>query len=843
MRHWLYVLLSIAAALSASAAVIEDLADGLDRDRWEVHGELASGQQADAGVRVGDAGVEFFKTAAGVSPSGSLSRTIDLFGVGELRVRFKMGEEPLVGFGFSIARDKVYYSITAADEGRFVCGGFKPFYGGPGWRPGKTYEIRLEVGDEQTHVAIVPPDGLPRPVSAYTRDIPAEWQEGDLTLKIGFISRGRPDRGDRAGTAELLSIALYEPGEPAPADVEHSTTIGGTLAKFQQLRAGQLTPSLQALVEELHAAVPAPPAAKPRFEVQAWDAGKVGGALGWSEETLDELSKAYTLLQFRGAAPGGEFLGLLRERDMGLALYVVTRQPHYTAALAESPHATTDIVLKGAVREGYANVFSGDLVELATRGTVLTVAPYAGSGVLRRVMLDSEYRISVGSDPLTRAAAAADGVFPFEQQPSVRSEPGVIGDEDGPWRNLQWNMANSTYAARHSTMASMIHRLWPGVEVTTDPIHDHARFESFRGLDLVQHWIRVHHAPRHPRSVAYYCERGRAHVRAGTGPTSVVIGPQLARGDRAVPADMLSEACWLAVAFGARGVTHWGNQGIWAEDGTFARGGNAAWERLKRLKRDVYAPHEALLLKWEPVPRRMAMLVSMTDAAHNSAGRHSGAEATENTYRALLSVGEPCDVLYEQEILDGALGSYEALVVPSLFVATAGLVERVAAFAGEGGAIITHAGSMVAEVPGARTIEQNTSPRYRDYWITKGEESLEAAEYADFLHELAVGLRELLPFAPRIAMDSTSVVANLMTDGESEYLVLVNDRRTYGTVTEELGSRVMLDEGMPVEVSVRIEGIREAFGVRDDAKYAVDEEGRIQVTLGPGWGKILRLVR
>ncbi len=783
------------------------------------------------------AGVEEGKVVFTPEAAGPIRRALETGDLREARVRFRVGDPVMVGFGVGIEAAGVSGTTSLRGDGMFGWRGPTPHYAGPRWTAESTYEVRYVFEDNGFHAQLVMADGIARTtghVERYRADLPAGWRGQPMWLTVGGAAK------DAEGRVELLEVRVLGEGDEAPdGPAAAGSTLEGSLAKYRQLREGRATEAIERTVEELRGSAADRSGDEGRFEVQAWDAQKLRPLLATDEGTR-LLAGVYTLLQMR-SPPEADVAERMRRHGLGFALYVNTRQARYEEALAGSPHVRTAVPMKGEVRER-VNVFSGDWLELSTVGTLHQIRAAAMASPLKRVLLDSEYSTGVGDDPLSAAALDADepGVPLTSFEPPSDRFTKVFADDDPVWRSAAWRSRWGVSNVGHRAIADAAGELWPGVEITTDPIDDKADLEQFRGLDLVQHWVRVHWAPRHPRSVAYYAERGRVHERNHASVRGVVIGAQLGRDNRRTPPDMLSEAGWMAVAFGARGVTHWGNQAIFNEDGGFVEGAEPAWEALRRLRAEVYDPLAERMTRWSPPPRRMAMLLSRSDAITDAGRRRTHAEATENTYRAILSTGEPCDVVYDAEVLEGRLAEYRVLIVPSLYTATESLVAQIRAFAEAGGTVVAHEGSVLKGVKGLKVLREDLAPRYRDYWIRRGEPSLLPHEYAEFLHGLAGSIGAALPFEPAIEVDSPRVVGNLLDDGEERFLVLVNDARAYGPEAEALGNRFMLDEGERVTVRVRVAG---AGGYRDGltGEAIAMEGGRAVVELEPGWGRVIRL--
>ncbi len=768
-------------------------------------------------------------------PGSRLVRGVRLAELREIHLRFAFGENTGPGWRIGLRHDADYLAIAARGDGMLAMTGFEPHYAGPRWRAGQEMELRLSFVNEMLSVAWAPLNGLPRPIKAYTRTLPREWLTGEVELFVEYME----DDEAAGGAINLSTIVYYAIGESMPDEVTVSATIAESLLRFAAIRNGELTPAMTAFVREARKTVATAHMLLERFEVQAWDGAKLLRG-GKESERLDLAAEYYTMLQFRDELPPTQVIAAMQERNLRLSLYLSTREERFRMAVARSPHVATSILVKGQRRPEVDNLFSGDFTEVAAIGTVRATLDAMRTGIFTRLMLDSEAIIRPGNDALTQAAAVMDGVPIYHEAPELPGD-GIMADDDPAFQSLRWISANSSFHVRHMAIARLAHQLSPRLAVTSDPIDDSGRLEQFSGLDSVQHWVRIHSAPRHPRSLAYWLERGRVHVRNGS-PNSIMIGPQLGRNEVPAPPDMVSEACWLAAGFGARGITHWGQQAIFQTDGSFQPGGEALWQRLIRLRNELYEPHEALLLRWQPTPRRLAMLVSNANLITRSGGRHSAESAMENAYRAILATGEPCDIIYDQEILDHhALSRYRAVIVPALHVANRSLVERLRAYGESGGTLITHRGSVLDEAPGVKLLEQELVPRYRDYWITNGEPSLEPHQYADFLSQLTRNLREMLPFTPAVQLDRDDVVANLMADGERRFLVLINGARDYGDFTRGAGHRWMLDAGKATIVRVHMDGVTHYSDLSSGNSVEADIDGVATLSLQPGWGAILQL--
>jgi hypothetical protein len=341
----------------------------------------------------------------------------------------------------------------------------------------------------------------------------------------------------------------------------------------------------------------------------------------------------------------------------------------------------------------------------------------------------------------------------------------------------------------------------PGVKVTTDPLADGYCYGQYGGLDIYQDWIRVHRAPRDPLGVAYRIERLKAQVRH-FGRGEVWVGPQLGTADGedryAAPADQIEEALWLAAAFGARGVTMWGYNAIRRDKAVDV----AAWKRVKRFHDLLYKTRPQLLGATD-VPRICAVLFSKANVVYATRPYYEVDENYENFYRNLLTAHVQADVVYDEDVLEGKLSSYRVLFLPGIEASTAELDAKIAEFEAAGGRVVRVGYSGIF---------------YRDYDIVAGRCSATYDFYAEHPEPISLyphqyrqwrriraaaiwaGVADLMT----VTCDNPDVVMNLIQSGGKRYIVLVNDRRTYGPWTKAIGYKIAEDKGLGARAKLTI---------------------------------------
>jgi len=379
-------------------------------------------------------------------------------------------------------------------------------------------------------------------------------------------------------------------------------------------------------------------------------------------------------------------------------------------------------------------------------------------------------------------------------------ENGGDVSEADPVRFLRWFDSEADEGVTNRIAADAARSQRQGILVTTDPINDGYTYGQYRGMEILQDWVRVHRAPRDPLGLAYHVERLKAHLRRSGG-GEIWIGPQLGSGESdgtvyAAPADQFEEALWLAVAFGARGITCWGCNTIRPENAL----DRDTWSRVRKF-RDRLLGDYPWVLSAADAPRKCAVLLSKANQVLSGRVYYEVEENYEHLYRLLLTAHVPTDVLYDDDVLEGALSRYEALFLPGIEYLTPALEGAIEDFKNAGGRVI--------HVP-------FIALQYKDYEITKGnfDEDLDPAlpgktnllphQYREFRHIYAARLFTTVADLMEATCDNPDVILNVVEVDDRRRVILVNDSRTYGAWTEERGYRWCEDEGLTATGAVTV---------------------------------------
>jgi hypothetical protein len=375
-------------------------------------------------------------------------------------------------------------------------------------------------------------------------------------------------------------------------------------------------------------------------------------------------------------------------------------------------------------------------------------------------------------------------------------DAGVTAD---PVRFRQWYDSSAGDVVINRIAADTARALRPGLLACTDPLSDGCTYGQFDAMDILQNWFRIHGAPRDPLTAAVSGERLKAH-RRHKGSGEIWMGPQLgsksAGGKYAAPADAFEEALWLSVAFGARGITCWGYDTLrWDNERDLD-----TWGRLRKF-RDTLLGKFPWILEAEDAPRVCAVLMSKTNLTLTDHVYYEIDYNYGHFYNALLTAHVPTDVLYDEDVLGGALGRYKALFLPGIEHLTPELESAIADFEKNGGRVIRW--------PFIRLI-------YLDYEITKGNfrEKIDVSnpgsgnllphQYREWRRYTAGKLFEKVADLMEVRCDNPDVIINVVEARGRKRVLLVNDSRTYGQWCVERGFRWSEDAGKPATAKVTI---------------------------------------
>jgi len=550
-------------------------------------------------------------------------------------------------------------------------------------------------------------------------------------------------------------------------------------------------------------------AGAPVFHIQLWDAQKTD----WRGEALDDLAaNGFTVVQNgwdKSLFPTRSVLDQVSRHGLLYGAYINTRYMFSKEATpGERDKAHYAVEAGGKKSTSELNTFDPIYQEVVRRGIAKGLKSVQGSKGLFKIMLNSEHGAPMSYDGLTEEEAAEAGVVKEGQKMplydrGVSKTPKNDNAAD-PYRFLRWFDNEGGDRAINRVAVDAIRRADPSIHTTTDPLMDGYTYGQYRTMDILQDWIRVHRAPRDPLSIVYRVERMKAHIRHDArawrgGVRQIWIGPQLGTSTKeeqyAAPKDVLQEAMWLAVAFGARGLTFWGYDSVQMSE-PLDRG---AWLGIGQFKKTLLSKDYRGILDATDAPRACAVLLSKASQVYSNRKYYDTDDNYENFCRVVLTANIQADIIYDDDVLEGRLGGYKAVLLPGIEHLTPELEAGLAAFEKAGGRIVRW---------------PRLDPSYMDYEITKGHvkedvdvddpgnQFLLPHQYRAWRQRQAQKLFEKVGDLQDARVESTDVIMNVVVVGGKRYAVLVNDRRTYGEWTKKRGYRWSEDEGVPTEAVV-----------------------------------------
>ena len=412
----------------------------------------------------------------------------------------------------------------------------------------------------------------------------------------------------------------------------------------------------------------------PPFHIQLWDAQKTS----WEDAQLRFVAESgFTVIQngWGGAyIPSQQLLDKVASYGLLYGAYVSTRQLFYDRATAAERAAVLPATnFDGTVDTGDFNTFDPVYQAVVAREMAREMAKVTDSRALLKVMFNSEHGAPVSYDSLTWQRAAEAGVvaagqkLPYYYRGIVRVPDGESAlVYAGRYAFARWFDTEAGDRVVNRLAADAVRTAAPGVCATADPNMDVYAYGQYRGMDVLQDWLRVHQAPRDPLSVAYRAERLKAHVRARSdGAGQIWIGPQLGTKtpttQYGAPADVFEEALWLAAGFGANSVTCWGYDTVDFTDPL----DQDLWSRVGKFKSALETQYPQLVGAVDAA-RPCAVLLSKANLALTRRAYYEIDDCYENFYRILLTAHVPADMLYDDDVLAGKLSGYKALLLPGI---------------------------------------------------------------------------------------------------------------------------------------------------------------------------------
>lgn len=505
---------------------------------------------------------------------------------------------------------------------------------------------------------------------------------------------------------------------------------------------------------------------------------------------------------------------------------------------------------------------------------------------LRYVLLNSEYETRTYPN-LSAAAEAryekrlgfarpkeADVPYHcFSPATSLARFPTRIVPDDAPlykWFRFFYADGGGGLNEITCSQAQAIAKIAPRIVTLHDPVLRAPQFHGrWEGMKLLNHWTYVE---QNPLDVAAFADEmvclGRRSgwkqqisqmvqiiaYRKSAMPENQDQAPNYLEDAPfvAIPPGILSEAMWLVMSRPIDMVAFHGLKTAveTQEKQTYRYTNPGTLAALQRVSRELIQPYGPALkrIKAQPGPR-VALLLS---AANTIFGRIAEGGGTRTLHNPLTAGRFPVDVLYDEDVQDGALENYAVLAIPQCRFLLRSVQREIAEFQRGGGTILLDPDAKLS-FPDALRLPQASSGQTagRKLELVPGEvlelpSSSRARLDAD-LRLVAAALREqLLPrLNAGLTVDSPHpyVVLDARRSGELTYVFAINDQRTVGPYLGPYGS--VLEQGVPITAAITF---RDPPGALYDAlekrqlslAQAADQAGgTVEVAIEGAWGKLL----
>lgn len=254
--------------------------------------------------------------------------------------------------------------------------------------------------------------------------------------------------------------------------------------------------------------------------------------------------------------------------------------------------------------------------------------------------------------------------------------------------------------------------------------------------------------------------------------------------------DHLREAFWCKIARPIRGIMYhgWGSL-VPAQHGSYRYTNPETKEVLKELIRDVVRPLGPALLEIPDAPSDVALLESFTSQMFAGRGTYGWGRGWEaDMYLVLQWARLQTRIIYEETILRDGLENFKILVMPACDVLPVSVVEKIKNFQSKGGLIVGDENLCPAITPDIRVTLYRRTGKARDD--------------KNALQKIAEDLRRELQSRYPWRFDSSDpdLVVRVRKYGDTSYVFVVNDRRTFGDYVGHHG--LVMEKGVPLEGEV-----------------------------------------
>ncbi len=490
----------------------------------------------------------------------------------------------------------------------------------------------------------------------------------------------------------------------------------------------------------------------------------------------------------------------------------------------------------------------------------------------RHGLLSSEYQLFTNFSPLAQRLAREEagvelptayvaGKLPAQHQP----QEGLISDDNPHYRYMKWwyhqGMGDAVLNER---MATRVRAKRPDVLLWHDPYRLAPVFGSHKGMDAVSTWTYAHPDMRRLLYTTVLQAAARPEKQkvmqtvtlflygrfaVPLGDSTAVLGNDQPGKDPYYTAgpDFAREATWLAfsqrpdlLGYYAAGALSPYLRGL---DPDIAS--PETYDAIGEVVRSLVEPYGPMVLQSRRPRAKVAVLMSAASTWFPSGSRLVGYPNEQILpYCSLLAMNHvPFEVVLDDDVVQGRLAEYSALVMPRASTLTRKMHAEILKFRDRGGKVIADA-TLRAKLPGAIVTNYDFSHQTRvdgkalaeKRAVTAVEDRRLTEGYAADLKKHLTGLEGLATAA------SPRVVVNTLECGAAKAVFLVNDNRTYGPRFGQYGLHMESGVRLDTEARIRVEGSPVIYDSLAGKEVAYRLDGNLAVfpvSLPAARGKLL----
>ena len=292
-----------------------------------------------------------------------------------------------------------------------------------------------------------------------------------------------------------------------------------------------------------------------------------------------------------------------------------------------------------------------------------------------------------------------------------------------------------------------------------------------------------------------------------------------------VPPDLLEIGFWQKIARPIQAIMYHGAGSLWpSKPGGYDYTNPDTAPRLASLVKEVIRPLGPMLLEVPDRPADVALLESFAAQMFHGGATYGSMRSPVGRMHAVLCRAhlQP-DVVYDETILRDGLAQYNVLVAPMCAVLTESVADAILKWQDKGGILVA---------------DELLAPRLMpDLLIT----TCSSGDKADLVAK-ATELRSQLgdAYTSYGDADTPDAILRFRTFGSTDYLFVVNDKRTYGDYIGQY--RRVMEKGLPLQAALTVrrpQGV--VYDLNAGKRVSVTTAAgciRFEANLGPGEGRL-----